>query len=111
MTSDELNHTIDLLESTRGSDLMPGPSLDVLLGFLYAELAKTPQAIKKRNELIKSNMFDIPARSPWARAGIIASQARRLHCGMKSPYTWISRADRIKPLPETQRRVFTILTK
>jgi hypothetical protein len=111
MTSDELTHSITLLEATRGSGFMPDPSLDTLLGFLYSELAKTPEAIKTRNELIKSNMFDIPARSPWARAGIIASQARRIHCGMKSPYTWISRADRIRPLPETTRRIFSILTK
>ena len=111
MTSDELTHTITLLESTRGSGFMPDPSLDTLLGFLYSELAKTPEAIKTRNELIKSNMFDIPARSPWARAGIIASQARRLHRGMRSNYGWITRADRIKPLPETTRRIFSILTK
>jgi hypothetical protein len=111
MTSDELNHTIDILESTRGSGLIPGPSLDNLLEFLYSELAKTPEAIQRRDEIIRDNVFDVPGRSTWARAGTIALQARRLHRGMKSQYTWISRADRIKPLPETTRRIFSILTK
>ena len=111
MTTDHISHWIDLLESTRGSDLLPDPSLDGLLGFLYSELSKQPQAIEKRDEIIRQNLFSIDGRSTWARAGIIAHQARRLHRGMRSPYGWITRADRIKPLPETQRRIFGILTK
>lgn len=111
MTSDHISHWIDLLESSRDSGLLPDPSLDALLTFLYSELAKTPEAIQRRDEIIRQNLFDVPGRSTWARAGIIASQARRLHCGMRSPYGWITRADRIKPLPETTRRIFSILTK
>ena len=111
MTSDHISHWIDLLESTRGSDLLPDPSLDALLTFLYSELSRQPQAIKQRDEILRANLFSVDGRSTWQRAGIIATQARRLHSGMRSNYGWITRADRIKPLPETQRRIFGILTR
>lgn len=106
---EELSHWITLLESA-GSDLLPTPSLDKLVSFLYTELAKTPAARKKRDQILRENMFAIPANSTWERASVISHQARRIHCGMRSGYSWITRADRVKPLPETQRQIFRILT-
>lgn len=114
MASDRISYLADLLES--GGDL-PDPSRQWLIGALRAidsgadprlalELPEpTPAA---RNRIIRDHAGELTG-SPWAKAKYIANQARRIHRGRKSAMLWITKADRIRPIPETQRQIFNIL--
>ena len=111
MTTDELLYSIDLLESSRQSGAIPGPSLDRIIGFLYSEIAQQEESRIKRDEALRAHQFELPATSTWGRAAVLRNEARRLHGGRKSSYAWLDSAHRIKPLPLSQGQLFRILSR
>lgn len=114
MTTDSITYLCDLLES--GGDI-PAPSREWLLGALRQidqghdprEALGLPEPnADSRNQVLRQNAISLPG-TPWRKAGMIADQARRIHRGRKSSMPWILAADRLRPLPETQRQIFNIL--
>lgn len=111
MTPAEILYSIDLLESSRPSGVIPSPSLDRIIGFLYDEIGRQEESRQKRDQALRAHQFELPATSTWGRAGVLRNEARRLHGGRKSHYPWLNTAHRIKPLPLSQGQLFRILSR
>ena len=117
MSNDRIGYICDLLES--GGDI-PAPSREWLLGALRqidqgadprSALELPEPTAASRNQVLREHAVELPGRSLWAKCRIIAGESRRIHRGRKTQYRWILAADRLRPLPETQRQIFNILKK
>jgi hypothetical protein len=117
MSAERLRHIVDQLES--GTTIGPasaewlrqalrrhldqGEPLDQSLGLASRDL------IAERDAIIRDGAESLGFTSIKARARLIASESQRLRSGRRSEYLWIIRADRIYPLPETERMFEIIL--
>jgi hypothetical protein len=108
MNAQELEHLHALLSS---SGPIPEPSRVKLLGMV--EIARSNVAANERkaerDQIIRDGAESLGLPSIKARARLLAEQSKRLHRGGRSAYPWITRADRIDPLPESPRRFEQIL--
>jgi hypothetical protein len=117
MSAERLRHIVDQLES--GTTIGPasaewlrqalrrhldqGEPLDQSLGLASRDLRA------ERDAIIRDGAESLGFTSIKARARLIASESQRLRSGRRSEYLWIIRADRIYPLPETERMFEIIL--
>jgi hypothetical protein len=114
MTTDRIGYLCDLLES---DGPLPEPTRQWLLDALRqidqgtdprTALGLPEPNADSRNQVLRSHAVELPG-SPWRKAKLIADQARRIHRGRKAEMPWILAADRLRPLPESQRQIFNIL--
>jgi hypothetical protein len=112
--NERLSYLADLLES--GGDL-PAASRQWLLEALRqidqgtdprTALGLPEPTADSRNQVLRQYAQELPG-SPWRKAQVIADQARRIHRGRKAAMPWIIAADRLRPIPETQRQIYNIL--
>jgi hypothetical protein len=115
MSHDRLSHISDLLET--GDSLPPasaewlrqalrrwrhGLSIDMAFQLTkYDELAE-------RDRILRQHAFEL-GETAFSQAKAIAAEARLIHGGRHSRYSWIHRADRIRPIPGTTRQLYKIL--
>lgn len=106
----DLAHLRELL-STPGE--IPDPSRCKLLELVSVALDQTSVHERKaeRDMLIRQGSESLGFSSAKACARLLAEESRRLRSGRRSKYTWITRADRIYPLPVSSRRFEQILSK
>ena len=116
MSVEQLQHLANLLE---GDAPLPPASRLWLRDSLRRWLAGLPieralgltaaNARRERDELLRRNAQTVQARSAWHRALLLSDQVRRLHRGRRTAWPWLAQADRLTPLPETARQLYSIL--
>lgn len=112
--TDRITYLCDLLESS--GELPDATRQWLLTAFRQIDAGQDPRLALElpeptpegRNRIIREHAGELPG-SNWQKARYISDQARRIHRGRKSSMTWILRADRIRPIPETQRQIYDIL--
>ena len=109
MKAEELEHLQTLLSSPGP---IPEPSRVKLLSLI--DIARSNVAANERkaerDQIIRDGAESLGLPSIKARARLLAEQSKRLHRGRRSAYPWITRADLIEPLPETERMFENILS-
>lgn len=108
MNAQELDHLQTLLSSPGP---IPEPSRVKLLDLVESARSQLSQDERKaeRDAIIRQGAESLGLPSIKARARLLAEQSKRLHRGRRSAYPWITHADRIEPLPETERMFENIL--
>ena len=76
-----------------------------------AALGIDTQAARAARDAIIKDHAPTLAWSHSGQARILATEARQLHRGRRSEFSWLARADRLHRLPETERAYHYILKR
>jgi hypothetical protein len=110
MSRERLEHIGSLLES--GSSLPPSSAVWLResirrfrsgLPIADAFQVSPRNARRERDEIIRRNWVSIPGRSSSAVSEVLAKQARLIHRGRKTDFSWMIDAEQFARLPETSR--------